>query len=481
MLLEPIATRAVELSMLQWRTEVELEQEKAVVKARRYHDGEQAVFLNDRLRQFLTAADDVSFAMNVCRVVVEAVDERLIVKGFDAADPAAQAWAQEAWQAARMDTVADDVHEQALRDGESFTIWDWDAVAGRVRCSSHPRYTSVEADGDGFGCLMAYPDDDISQPPLYAVKRWTEFVDDAGLISQQRATFYYPDRIEKYVFVTGGWAHITDADGEPWPIPWLAKDGTPLGLPVIHFKNKGLRSEAWDAIPLQDGVNKTLVDTLAAADTTGFRIYVARGFIPTTDGKAYDGSNGLDIQPGQMIGTTADAGSTAFNAIDGADVGPLLDAVQKLVLFVAMVTSTPVARFMISGQVAAEGTLKEQQEPLLAKIRKRQSVFGDAWEDAMSIARRIENTFGTGAKLDESVALTTTWEPAAARAAAELQAEWTAKLAAGVPRKQVWSEMGYTPEQVAEFLNDPQVVFGTFQNYPIVPPTTVPTLPGSTA
>lgn len=469
MLLEPVTIPAIALSMLDWRNSIALEQDRSVVKARKYHDGEQLVFLTDRLKQFLNAdQSDVTFRLNVCRIVVEALTERLVVKGFDAATPELKTWAEQTWQAARMDAVSDDVHEQAARDGEAFVIVDWDQAAGRPRFTAHPCYTSTSIEGgDGYGVTMVYPGEDVSQAPLYAVKRWSEFVDDAQTISQQRSTYYFADRIEKYVYGGGGWVQTSDDPAEPWPIPWTGADGKALGIPVIHFKNKSLRSEAWDAIPMQDAINKTLVDLLAAADMTGFRIFVALGFIPTTDGKSAeaDGSNAVTIAPGQMIGTTRSSAETSLSAIDGADVGPMGAMLKDLILLLAMVTNTPLSRFQASGQVAAEGTLKQQEEPLMAKVRSRQVLWGDAWEDALRIARRVENKFGSGG-LDESVQLYTQWQDAQTRTDAERQAEWTVKKAMGVPRKQLWSEMGYSPEKILEMLADPETMFGSFAGYP---------------
>lgn len=467
MLLEPPPDYTLVLSLLDWRSTIIDAQEAAIVKARQYHDGEQLVFLTDRLKQFLNAdGSDATFRINITRSVVEALAERIVVKGFDAADPKTKAWAEKMWAAARLDAISDDVHEMALRDGESFVVIDWDRTAAKLVALAHPRYTSVGNGGDGFGVVMAYPDDDVSQPPLYAVKRWIEYLDEQMTQQRQRATFYYPNRVVKYANDGANWQKVTDDKSEPWPIPWVDSAGMPLGIPVIHFKNKGLRSEAWDAIPLQDAANKTLVDLLASADLTAFRIYVALGFIPTSDGKPFTGDNALILEPGQIIGTTA-AGAS-FQAVNGADLTPTLNMLQQLVLFIAMVTGTPTARFQISGQIAAEGTLKEQEEPLMAKVRSREILFGDAWEDVMATARRLANHFSQ-AGLNETVDFITQWVDAQTRTDVERQAEWKVKHDLGIPRRQLWSEMGYTPAQIDTMLAEPDVVFGSFAGYPGVP------------
>jgi Phage portal protein, SPP1 Gp6-like len=472
-LTEPtMVINALQLSMMDWRSNIEQAQERAIVRAREYHDGEQAVFLTARLKEFLglnaDGNENATFRLNVCRVVVEALSERMLIDGFDASDDTVKAWAEEAWQGARMDAFSNNVHIEALRDGESFVIVDWDAEAGRVRFFSNPRYTSIQASGDGFGVVIFYPNNDISQRPLFAVKRWSEFVDpNSRTVIRQRATFYFDNRIEKYWFSGAGWVPTTDADTEPWPIPWVGHDGKPLGMPVIHFHNKGLRSEAWDAIPIQDAINKTFVDLLAQADLTAFRIFVALGFIPTSDGKTFDGSNGMDIAPGQVIGTTAPVGQADFKAIDGAPLSGTLDMLQHLLLFLAMVTGTPLARFQITGNRPSSDTLKQQEEPLLAKVRNREVLFGDNWEDALNIARRVYNTFSKQAKLDETIEFGTIWADASARTDTEKFAEWTTMKAMGIPRRYIWKEMGYDQDTIDTMMADPEVVFGPgFGGYP---------------
>ncbi len=464
-----IVPNQLDLSYLKFLTDVQVAQQKAVVKARKYYDGEHTVFLTERLKEFLHADElDVTFRLNIYRVVIEAVIERLIITSIDCGDQKLKEWAAAVFAANHLDIQADDVHEMAVRDGQAFVIVDWDVENKRARFTPHPLWTDSSA-GDtvlgGFGCDMVYPDNDPSQPPKYAIKRWVESLG-AGL-PQQRATFYYPDRIEKLVYGATGWVATQDPTDASWPLPWVGQDSRPLGIPVIHFKNRGLRCEGWDAIPPQDALNKTLIDLLAAADTTAFRILVALGFMPTSDGKDLkaDGSNALRVRPGGFIGTPKKPGEASVDAIEAADLTQLRELVKDWITDAAIVTNTPVSRFQITGQVAAEGTLKEQEEPLLAKVRSRQKLFGSAWESCFSIARRLQNTFGAGG-LNEEPAFSVQWADAQTRTDKERQDEWKVKKEMGIPRRQLWSEMGYPPEKVQEMLDDPEVQNSTFTSYP---------------
>lgn len=470
MLPNVINPNALELSWLDWLDEDEKERQRQILRARAYFDGEHPVYLTDRLRQFLgLQRDDETFRFNLCRLVVQAVCERTLVAGFDSPDQASAEWAHELWRVARMASRMSAVHEQAARDGESFLVVDWDTARARPRFTPHERYTSTEVDGEGYGCQMCYPDDDVSQEPEYALKRWSEAVmDERGRRSvQQRATFYYPDRVEKYGYGGAGWMPLQDEGDAAWPLPWVDSSGAPLGIPVFHFQNPELRPEAEDAIPLQDALNKTLVDLVAAADSTAFRMYTAFGWVPTTDGQplADDGSNALSIAPGMIVGTTKAPSEASFAAIESADLTQLRELKQDLVLDLAAVTNTPAHRFQTTKAVAAEGTLKQREEPLMAKIRDRQTRWGEAWEMSVDMARKLANLYG-GAGLDETAAFTARWEDSSARSDADRYAEWDAKQKAGIPKRQLWAEMGYTPEQVEQMLGEPEIKLGTFAAYP---------------
>jgi hypothetical protein len=451
----------VELSFVEWLTEQQHGEQKDVLLARRYHDGNHDVFLTERMEEFLGIAGaktrKPAFRLNVVRAVVQAVAERLIVEGFSHPTKEAAGWAWQLWQQNRMDAGQVEIHEGALRDGASYVLVDWHAAEMRPRFIPHPRYTDPQAGGDGFGCEVLYENGDPSYPALHATKRWNEDYserDERGqdrIVSRPRLTRYYPDRIEKYAFDVRNqrWQALQDEGDPGWPIPWLGSDGLPLGIPVIEFRNAASRPEAQDAIPVQDSINKTFIDLIASADLTAFRIYKAFGFYPTTDGNApnSDNSNALHLAPAMIVGSQNPDAS--FDAIEGADLGPLGDLVMRQLLWLAMVTSTPVTRFQITGQVAAEGTLKQQETALLAKIALRQTLFGNGWEDVMHIARRMQNVFGTE-RVAEDGLFTTLWRRAEMRSDAEVAQRVEAKIKARVPREQIWrDEFNYSEADIA--------------------------------
>jgi len=182
-----------------------------------------------------------------------------------------------------------------------------------------------------------------------------------------------------------------------------------------------------------------------------FQVFVALGFYPTTDGQKpnEDGSNLLSIKPGSWVGTTKTKNEADVKTVSGQDVSPMLNTLKDLIVLTAQITSTPVSRFVVGKQLAGEGTLKEQEQPLKKKAVNRRTLFGNSWEDCMAMARRLTNFFGSG-NLNEEVSLSAMW------LYTESLDELEKKKKLGVPQEQIWVEMGYTQDQIAVMKESPE-------------------------
>ena len=436
-------------------TDDESDYQADILQARAYDAGQQFVALTERLRTFLggNAADESAdwkrLRLNICRIVLTAVVDKLIISGFDSDEQArvdgtikpVAAWAWRVWQLNRMDAKQRRVHETALRDSEAFVIVDWDSTKRRPRFTPHQRYVDGNIGGDADGCRAYYRNDDADQDLLFVTKRWTEVYYDLGRrMTRRRLTVYYPDRIEKYTGVQGAERPTVDADSEPWPIPWLDRVGQPLGIPVAHFRSSA-GMEAREAWPLQNAINKTFVDLMAESDMAAFRILLAFGWEPVDS----DG-NALTIEPGTWLGSpNKDARAQEISA---SDLSQFLNVIDSLLFKVATVTDTPIARFIATKAVAAEGTQKEQSAPLINKTRNRAGELGNAWEDVLSIARRLENTFGAGG-LDEAPQLVALWSPFEARDEKGELEQAKLRKDLGMPIRLIAEGLGLTQDQLA--------------------------------
>ncbi len=465
---------SVKLASAEWDEKEETARQKAIARARDYFGGEQTSYLSARLKEIL-ALDSVSdvnrlFHLNVCDKIVNIVCERLSVTGFasveDSAGDAPQlaaedgangtpsdesgSFAKSVWQTNRLDAEQMNVYRMLRRDGEAFTISDFPEGAPVPRILAQQRYVDVSNGGDGLGCRMVYPAGDDALPADYAEKRfseeltdeakpyWTEQQIKSG--KRQRKTLYYPDRVEKFALEQGKWLPTQDpkdalVDGA---IPWLDKAGKPLGIAVTHFKNQDLRCEIDSSVvSMQNLLNKALIDFAEAEDADAFRELIVRGFTPTTDGLAEkaDGSNRLKKGAGTAWGSSKPASETAVDVVQAGDLTRHIDAINAIIRWIAFLKDIPASRIQFTGQVASEGTQKQQDAALLAVVAQLQVVIGDAWEDTMYLCRKLANTFG-GQSLDESILLETKWKSADTRST-YLDDPQTWFTAAGVAVSQV--------------------------------------------
>lgn len=426
--------------------EEENERQREIVVSRNYYDGEHGVTLPERLREFIpSVAQGVPFRVNASRKVVTAVVERLRILGFDSTDETYLKWITSITRMLKFDALQSDIHEAAIRDGESFIIVDWDTIKNQPRWTMHDRYTSVAVGGNGTGCWMVFPENDYLRDPKMAVKQWSDY-DAQGTLREYR-TVYYPDHVEYYVRSDkGDWVSLKD------PQQLIDADGKPFGIPVIAFQNKGLQCETLDVLPLQDGVNKTLIDLLMTSDLAAFRIYVALGWWPTTDGKEpqEDKSNWLPITPGSIVGTTKAPSDASFTAIEPTELAPLLDTTQQLLMWLAMISDTPLSRFISTKLIASDETLKQQEEPLVSKVEDRRGRLGKSWKSVLEMTAKFTNAFGTEKIVVPDEEAQIIWVNSRAHSETELLENATVKAALGVPQEQLWTEIGYDKAKIAE-------------------------------
>lgn len=464
----------IKISMYEaWTEEMEAQQRR-VLLARAYHDGNQPVALTDRQKKFLALNGDDKYCLNVCRLVVTTLCDELSVIGFDTNEqpnaegkkPLAE-WLSSVWKANKMDALQSEAHEWTVRDGQGFIILGWNKEKKIPTIALHEAWTSedvsawessdsgvtadmvTEASGTGTGVYVKYKNNDPMQSVEFAVQYfYSEEIDDKGDIVQiHRRTIYYPDRIEReYVGDAGKWTEY-----EPVEM-WRSNDDSPIGVPVIPFNNKDMRPEAWDAFPQQDAINKTDSDIQAAMDFYGFPTMWLFGMYPTTDGKpvAADNSNVLYMQPGQINGNSQlDPSKVSVTKMEASDPTALMNALKDRMMFVAQITGTPVTKFTSTAQVASAETLKEQKDTLKQRAKNRQVAFGDAWEQVMSMARRLNNVFGTGDEFDEALSISTIWRNV--ESIEDLQQE----MMLGVPTETLWGRLGYSAEQVSVMKETP--------------------------
>lgn len=395
--LQASATLGGAMSWDGWIAEQEARAQK-VQLYRDYADGEHRASLTKEMRAMLrldASASGAPFNLNHCDNIVSTMADRLELTQIEADNDAGTEWAQNLLQFNRIDGIQLGVHEAAIRDGDTFVMVSFDNAAGRARFSHEEAFDGTE------GMLVVYPDRRATQPAL-AIKVWTVTSEGGRLGDSARVNLYFPDRIEKYLVKDGALDRF-EVEGEPWPAMWTFSNGDPIGVPVIHFSNRAVRynpfgkSEIDDAIPIQDAINRTMMSMVMASELTAFQIRVAKGFVPPsaiTPGmwvqillKDADGNPVTEIDESMArFLQTADV-----SALEQGDLAPFIEQQKFLIDQLYTISKTP--RSDTGSDIASGESLKQREIGLLGKVKRAQVSFGNAWEDVLALAHRIESVY----------------------------------------------------------------------------------------
>jgi len=425
---------------------------------REFYEGDHGVELTDRAREYLERKG-VRWSENFCEPMVDMVGERLTVTGFDPqigdeeggddAQALAEWLKRSFWRANRLDETAGVVHSIALSRGESFGIVGYDNAKRRPTFS----FNAPER------MKACYCDDDPERME-YAVKTWD--TDEAGPSNPDgrrvcRMNLYYPDRIERYYKLhsshgRGGWAQWMDApdsatgEAAAWPTPWVDAAGGPLGIPVVHFRNRAQgrpngRSELVGVVPQNMLLNKQVLDLAMVIDNQGWPQRWATGVDPA--------SATFKTAPGEMWVTNAKDAS--FGQFDTADLDPMLKAIDATLGRMARRSGMPL-HMLMGGDAPSGEAMKTAEARLVKRCEDRSVSFGNRWEDAALMAVRLAALAGdlpVQVDLDQ-VTLDALWDSPESRDD-KAEAE-TAVLyeALGVSKRTLLMRLGFDPDQEEE-------------------------------
>ncbi len=394
-----------------------------VARFRRYADGDHDNTLTTEQKHLLnirsgSGEDSARFNDNLCSIILDTMQDRINLTGIKSDNEQADEWIAKLLERERIDGLQVDVHGATLRDGNHFLMVhpDREGTAltnpnyGRARFSPEPAYDGA------YGTLVMY-ETAASKTPMLAIKVWK--ITNAQIADTTRVNVYYPDRIERWIGETAtGLREYTD-DGQPARIPWVMADGTPIGVPFVHFRNRPNGSDSFglseldNVIPLQNATNVVLTSIVASSLLSGFPIRLMIGgevpaavvpgmvlnfFLPKD-------SNGNPIVTGQ---TAIDwLASIRKDQFDPADLSQLLGVAAWLKTEMYAVTNTP------TDDVAADasGEARKQSEvKLIGKVKRFEVKNGNAWEDAVRLAQRIETVYAPQQETPAFETLTAQWD-----------------------------------------------------------------------
>lgn len=372
------------------------------------------------------------FALNMCPAVCDAVSDNLQVSSFGVekgpAKLAKAAWSL--WQDNRMDQRAGEVHKEAVKNGDAYVIV-WPNADGQPVI--YPQSASV--------CTVYY---DLEQPGriLWGAKFWR------AADMRIRGNLYYANRIEKYVTRSPNPNGLPEKDssfirfkveGEPWPL--VNEYGM---VPVFHFANNadvgqpGI-SELDPVVPLQNALNKSVLDMMVAMEFAAFHQRWATGIELSLNDQ---GEPVPPFIPGVERLWTTESTEAKFGEFSIADLEKFLLVKKDFKLDIALVSATPLHYFNLqTGDVPSGEALKTLEKRHVKKVCDRMATYGNVWEDVMSLALQMSTDRTT-------VRLTTQWDDPFAPTENEKLDTLNQKKSLGIPEEQLWREAGYADEDI---------------------------------
>ena len=396
----------------------------AVQTAWDYYDGRHPlVYTNERLREIFSPIQPV-FTQNWCAAVVDAVADRIALQGFRCQDQAATDTLSRLWSALDLAVEADDAHKAALVTGEGFLfLWADDLYGVQAYCHD-PRLAHAAYDPANPRALA------------WAAKWWD---DEAG---KRRLMLLYPDRVETYIS-RGKASELSSASGlepldDPAPNPWGV-------VPVAHFRpeRRLVKSDLTDVVPIQNGINKLLIDMMVAAE---FGAFPQKWVISQVDtfGK-------LKNSPSIVWDIPASDGEgqpTSVGQFDATELRNYLDAIDTLATSLASITRTPKHYFVRQGGDPSGDALVAMEAPLVKKVQDRIDRFAPVWRQAAALLLRMSGQSVAPDSITPVWADPRTVQPLAS--AMKLREETTA----GVPLRTALRWAGRSEDELAQMDED---------------------------
>ncbi|MGB1285034.1 MAG: phage portal protein [Aggregatilineales bacterium] len=477
MMLSEIQALLGKLVDTDWTTR-RTEQSKKVALYRNYADGHHRHDFTPEMKAMLRIQGDEtrSFNANYCQVVVQTMADRLVVddivsemeNGID--DTAAKEWVSDLKRDNEFDGLQIDVHESILTDAGTFVFVRYDEADGQIYFEHELAYSSETE----TGVLAVY---DRRMRHLEAVvKVWDEY-------EQKRVNIYYPDRVEKYIgSADGGGLSPDDSDDEKpryaayidsstdnaGYVDWTDQAGKPLGIPCVHFRNRGRgysdtgQSELQDAIGLQDILNRTEASMMATSELHGFPVRWVKGFAfpqGLSPGVVIEIAKDFSANLEKMTDDSVKAvAAMDMGSLSQADIVPFIAQIQFVASQIAAITNTPMPG-MMGGDNASGESLKQREVGLLAKCRRFQVKTGNGWEQLFKIAARLEEAFGDAGKVAGIRRFNCEWRDAETRADSNI-IDNIMKVKDTIGEKETLMQIGkvpafgFTPERVGEIMQE---------------------------
>lgn len=383
-----------------------------------YFDGHPAlVYSTERLSRAF-GKSFVYFAQNWGAVIINAVLDRLILKGFNSSDDRINLKMDAIFNKLNLNLDAQDVHESLQVTGEAFLIVD-KVVDSYDIYFNDPRLCEV------------YYDPNRPKIKKYAAKRWLG--EDGSYMN-----LYYTDRTEKYYSQSGNTAKSYQL------IETIPNE---LGIiPVFHFRNSRriIKGELGASeISELDAINKLFSDLMVAAEFEAFKVRVFISQVDPGDTK---------IGPDMKIWIPANetSGSQDSNVIElgGSSLQNFLEPINSIAQSLAIQTRTPKTYFMATGANLSGEALLVEEAPLVKKVQLKQEAYSPVWAEAMAYILELG-----GDKVEVSD-ITPVWAPVITEQPLTNAQIMVQEKQAGLPLASILRRQGISEGDINQIMED---------------------------
>lgn len=425
------------MSPLEWLGQLEPKlkaQSDAAAYYLRYYDGDQPIssITTTKYREAFSKLI-ASVCDNWLPLVVDAVEERMHVDGFRMTDePKADTDATEIWQRSFLDADSQLEHSVVLTTGiGSLMVWP-NAAGEPIITVEHPQQVYLATASGNRRMVLA------------GLKMWCD-----EWTGAEFANVYLPEAIYKFKRTKDESSSTKD---EP---AWVVRDETvpnTIGVvPLVPMLNRptmfGIgRSEISEVISTQDQINKLVADMLIASEFSAFKQRWATGIeIPTdpTTGKERE-----DFIAAADRLWHVPAPDSKFGEFGQTDLAIYVKAIENRIQSLASRTRTPPHYLLgTAGTFPSGESLRATETGLVAKVKSRMRVLGEAWESSMRLAFKFKSDPRAEAWSAETI-----WRDPEYRTEAEhVDALGKLRTMLQVPLQQLWQDAGYTPAQIGRF------------------------------
>ncbi|MGZ4530816.1 MAG: phage portal protein [Mycobacteriaceae bacterium] len=442
------------------------------------------------------------FADNWMTLIVDASVERLNIQGFrfdsDNAKDAAYEGDSDAWEIWRdnqLESQSDIAHTEAVKLGKSYVLVDphdltdlgnptitvehpSQAIVACVAGNRKRRKAGMKEWTDHSGFVYAnvfMPDGTYQFQTTQRVQDKNPAYNFPGLYTAIYGDLFPMDYMgPPAAFLGGGQATwVPRQDGSPFFIPH------DLGVvPLLPLENNpnlkvGGRSDILPIIPIQDALNKLVMDMIIASEFAAFGQRWATGIeIPK------DPETGRPISDQRFLAAvsrlwTSEDPETKFGQFAASDLGNYVKAIEMFIQHVAATTRTP-PHYLLgqAGSFPSGDSLAATETGLVAKVKRKMKNFSPTWEEALRLAFRVKGD-ARGSQQAEAV-----WADPEQRIRAA-RIDGAVKMSTlGVPQDAIWEELGASPSQIARWHKMRQAMGIAEYGPEFAPPAPEPTLLG---